>query len=84
MEGTIGEIRLFGGTFAPQNWAYCDGQLIAIGSNPALFSVLGTQYGGDGKTTFALPKMAAMHESDGGPTPIRFLICVQGAYPKRP
>lgn len=55
MEGTIGEIRLFAATFSPRNWWYCDGSIIAIRSNTALFSILGTTYGGDGTTTFALP-----------------------------
>ncbi|PTM08595.1 MAG: phage tail protein [Bacteroidetes bacterium] len=57
MEGTIGEIRLFGGNFAPRNWSFCNGQLLAIASNTALFSVLGTTYGGDGRTTFGLPDL---------------------------
>jgi microcystin-dependent protein len=59
MEGTIGEVRMFAATFSPRNWAYCQGQLIAIRSNTALFSILGTQYGGDGVTTFALPNLAS-------------------------
>lgn len=57
MEGTIGEIRLFAGNFPPKNWAFCQGQIIAIRSNTALFSILGTTYGGDGQTTFALPDL---------------------------
>ncbi len=57
MEGTIGEIRLFAGTFAPQSWALCYGQILAIASNTALFSILGTTYGGNGTTTFALPDL---------------------------
>ncbi|PHI21047.1 phage tail protein [Lewinellaceae bacterium SD302] len=56
-EGMIGEIRLFGGNFAPRNWALCNGALLAISSNDALFSILGTIYGGDGRTTFALPDL---------------------------
>ncbi len=55
MEGTIGEIRMFAGSFAPKNWAYCQNQIIAIASNTALFSILGTTYGGNGTQTFALP-----------------------------
>ena len=55
MEGTIGEIRQFAGNFAPRNWAFCAGQLLAISQNTALFSILGTTYGGNGQTTFALP-----------------------------
>ncbi len=57
MEGTIGEVRMFGGNFAPRAWAFCNGQLIAISSNTALFSIIGTTYGGDGRSTFALPDL---------------------------
>ena len=53
----IGEIIAFGGNFAPRSWALCDGQLLAISSNTALFSIIGTTYGGDGRTTFALPDL---------------------------
>jgi microcystin-dependent protein len=53
----IAEIIMFAGNFAPRNWAFCNGQLLAISSNPALFSLLGTTYGGDGHTTFALPDL---------------------------
>ena len=55
MEGTLGEVRMFGGNFAPRNWQLCDGQLLPIAQNNSLFSILGTIYGGDGRTTFALP-----------------------------
>jgi microcystin-dependent protein len=54
-EAYIGEIRIFGFNFAPMNWAFCDGQLLSISQNTALFSVIGTFYGGNGQTTFALP-----------------------------
>ena len=53
----VGEIRMFAGNFAPRNWAFCDGQLLAISQNDALFSLLGTTYGGDGRTTFGLPDL---------------------------
>jgi microcystin-dependent protein len=53
----IGEIILFAGNFAPRGWAFCDGQLLAISQHQALFSILGTIYGGDGRTTFALPDL---------------------------
>ena len=69
----IGEIRIFAGTFAPQGWAFCDGQLLAIAQNTALFSLLGTNYGGDGRTTFGLPDLRGrvpMHAGSGpGLTP---------------
>lgn len=54
-EPFIGEIQLFGFNFAPKGWAYCNGALMAISQNTALFSLLGTTYGGDGRVTFALP-----------------------------
>lgn len=55
MEGYISEIRLFAANFAPRNWAYCQGQIMSIAQNTALFSLLGTTYGGNGQTTFGLP-----------------------------
>lgn len=64
---------MFAGNFAPHNWATCDGQLLPIAQNTALFSILGTNYGGDGRTTFGLPKLsgrAPMHFGQGsGLTP---------------
>jgi microcystin-dependent protein len=53
----IGQIVIFGGNFAPRSWAFCNGQLLSIAQNTALFSILGTTYGGDGRTTFALPDL---------------------------
>ena len=53
----VGEIKMFAGNFAPRGYAFCDGQLLAISQNEALFSLLGTIYGGDGRTTFGLPDM---------------------------
>lgn len=66
--GMIGEIRMFGGNFAPRGWAFCEGQLLPISQNSALFSILGTTYGGDGRTTFALPDLrgrAPVHPGTG-------------------
>jgi microcystin-dependent protein len=57
MEGVIGYTTLFAGNFAPKNWALCQGQIITIASNTALFSILGTTYGGNGTTTFGLPDL---------------------------
>jgi microcystin-dependent protein len=54
-EPFVGEIRMFAGNFAPRGWALCDGQLLAVSQNDALFSLFGTTYGGDGRTTFGLP-----------------------------
>lgn len=58
MDGYISEVRLFGGNFAPRNWALCLGQVINIASNTALFSLLGVNFGGNGTTNFALPNLA--------------------------
>ncbi|MFB9266318.1 phage tail protein [Bradyrhizobium erythrophlei] len=57
MDPFVAEIRIFGFNFAPKGWAFCDGQLLPISQNTALFSLLGTTYGGDGKSNFALPNM---------------------------
>jgi len=57
MDSYIGEIRMFGGNFAPNGWAFCDGMLYQIAGNEALFSLIGTSYGGDGQQTFALPDL---------------------------
>ena len=59
MEGYIAEIRMFAGNFAPNGWAFCNGQILSIAQNTALFSLLGTTYGGDGQVTFALPNLVA-------------------------
>jgi microcystin-dependent protein len=53
----VGEIRMFGGTFAPVGWAFCNGQVIPISENDTLFTLIGTTYGGDGQSTFALPNL---------------------------
>ncbi|HEX4332096.1 MAG TPA: tail fiber protein [Usitatibacter sp.] len=53
----VGEIRMFAGSFAPLNWAFCNGQLMAIDQNQALFALIGTTYGGDGQVTFGLPDL---------------------------
>jgi len=57
MDPFLGEIILFAGNFAPRGWALCEGQILPINSNQALFSLFGTTYGGDGRTTFALPDL---------------------------
>jgi microcystin-dependent protein len=53
----VGEVRMFCGNFAPNGWAFCNGQVLPISQNTALFSLLGTNYGGDGRSTFALPNL---------------------------
>ena len=68
MEPFIGQIMMFAGNFPPRGWAFCDGQLLSIASYSALFSILGTTYGGDGRTTFGLPDLRGrfpMHWGNG-------------------
>ena len=82
----IGEVRLFGGNYAPNGWALCDGQLLPIAQNEALFSLLGTTYGGDGQTTFALPDLrgrCAPHPGGGvlqGETGGSEVVTLQAAH----
>lgn len=67
-EQFLGEIRMFAGNFAPFGWAFCNGQVLSIETNTALFSLLGTTYGGDGVTTFALPNLQSripIHQGQG-------------------
>jgi microcystin-dependent protein len=64
----IGEIRMFGGSFAPAGWAFCNGALMPISENDALFTLIGTTYGGDGESTFGLPDLQGrvpMHQGNG-------------------
>jgi microcystin-dependent protein len=68
-EPYVGEIRIFAGNFAPRGWALCEGQLLAVSSNDALFSLLGTTYGGDGRTTFGLPDLRGRLPIHGGAGP---------------
>jgi microcystin-dependent protein len=66
-EPFLGEVRMFGGNFAPAGWAFCNGQLLAISDNDALFQLIGTTYGGDGLTTFALPNLQSRVPVHVGP-----------------
>lgn len=89
MEGYIGEVREFAGSFAPRGWASCDGQTIDIKTYTALFAIIGTMYGGDGINTFRLPDWRPTDEHGtkvhgwdiGKPSKI---ICVVGIFPERP
>ncbi len=74
----LGQIELFGFNFAPQGFAACQGQLLAISQNQQLFSLIGTNYGGNGTTNFALPKLAPVTQE--GPY---YFICINGTYPPR-
>src|ERR1700752_3871235 len=68
----LGEIRIFPFNFAPKGWAFCDGQILPLSQNTALFALLGTTYGGDGRSTFGLPNLqgsAALHVGSSQPGP---------------
>jgi len=71
----VGEIRMFAGNFAPVGWAFCQGQIMAISENETLFNLIGTLYGGDGQSTFALPNLSSRIPIHTGPG---FLIGQQG------
>ena len=81
-EPFLGEIKMFGGNFAPRGFAFCGGQLLSIASNSALFSILGTTYGGDGRTNFGLPDLrgrVAIHSGSGtGPGLSRYNLGRKG------
>jgi len=78
MDQFVGSITLVAFNFAPQDYLLCQGQTLPIAQNMALFSLLGTVYGGDGVTTFALPNL-------GSPIAgLNFIICVSGMFPSRP
>lgn len=93
-EPYVGQICLFPFNFAPRGWALCEGQLLPISQNTALFSLLGTTYGGNGRSNFALPDMRSNRMSDyfGGARahkgyealPLRYFIALQGIFPARP
>ena len=80
MDPYIGQIELFPYTYEPMGWALCNGRLLSISAYDVLFSLIGTQYGGDGQTNFALPNLQ-------GTEPIRgmnYYIALEGMYPIRP
>ena len=79
MEAFWGMIQLFPYTYAPRDWARCEGQLIPIVQNQGLFSLLGTQFGGDGRTTFALPDLRGKEPAPG----LHYCIAMNGLYPTR-
>ncbi|MCU1226836.1 MAG: phage Tail Collar domain protein [Edaphobacter sp.] len=80
MDPFLGEIKTVAFNFAPQGWALCNGQSLPINQNQALFALLGTTYGGDGKTTFNLPKLDAKSHTE----PVLYIIALAGVFPARP
>ncbi len=81
-----GQVTLFAGNFSPQDWMFCHGQILPINDNQALFSLLGTSYGGDGRITFALPDLRtnATNQQEDFYASVNYIICVNGYYPQRP
>lgn len=75
----LGDVRAMSFGFAPRGWAQCQGQLLPIQQNQALYSLIGTQYGGDGKVSFALPALPPVPSQGGGA--LTYCISIQGAYP---
>jgi len=91
-ESYLGQVVLWAPGFIPQNWMSCEGQSLEIAQYQALFSLLGTNYGGDGRSTFNLPDLREKDEN-GQPIPmiellrrgkLAHIICVSGLYPRRP
>lgn len=78
MDQYVGEIRLFAGDYAPEGWALCNGQLLSIFENEVLFSLIGTTYGGDGQTTFALPNFQGRVVVHQGQNPMTGTTFVNG------
>lgn len=83
----LGEVFTMASNFCPRGSLPADGQLLSISQNTALFSLLGTTYGGNGRTTFALPNLQgklAANTADGNLAPVRYCIATQGIFPSRP
>jgi microcystin-dependent protein len=77
----VGEIRMFAGSFAPAGWMFCSGQLLPISENETLFQLIGTTYGGDGESTFALPNLQSrvpMHQGQGAGLPNNYILAESG------
>ena len=78
LDATLCEIRVFAGGFEPKGWKFCDGSMLSIAQNSALFSLLGNRFGGDGRTNFALPNLVHPNQD------LKYVICIIGMYPPRP
>ena len=79
MEPFLGQIEVFPYTFTPKGWASCNGQLLPISQNQALFALLGTNFGGDGRTTFGLPNLQGKEPCSG----LQYCIAITGIFPSR-
>lgn len=77
MEGYLGQVIFYAGMRIPLNWALCNGQELEPSQYPALYSIIGTLYGGDGVHTFALPKLTNTEDAA-----LKYIICCEGEYPQ--
>ncbi len=87
MDPILGQVQLFPFGFAPEGWALCNGTMLQVSQNPALFSLIGAIYGGDGRNTFALPNLmnAIPYDNINPYSPVMaYYIAMQGNYPMRP
>jgi microcystin-dependent protein len=75
-DGYMAEIRIFAGGFEPAGWSFCDGRLLSIAASPWLFALVGTTFGGNGLSNFALPRI--VHPNPA----LRYIVCVDGIYPR--
>jgi microcystin-dependent protein len=82
MDEYLGDIKIFAGNYCPEGYMYCDGQTLQVQQNPALYSLLNNQYGGNGAQTFCLPNLNKTPLIQG--TSLKYIICVNGIYPPRP
>jgi microcystin-dependent protein len=83
MDAFLGSLMLVPYNFAPRGWLFCQGQILPISQYTALFSLIGTTYGGDGKATFAIPDLRANVITDANGTALSWVIALQGIYPSR-
>ncbi len=79
----IGSLLLVAYDFVPTGWLLCNGQMLTIAQNAALFSLLGSRYGGDGTTTFAVPNMNRFPMTSANGAPLSWIICIEGTFPSR-
>ena len=82
-EPYLGDVIRFAGNYAPRGWEFCHGQILPITDNQALFSILGTTYGGDGRTNFALPNLKDEGKLPNSNAVVQYIIATQGTYPSR-
>jgi microcystin-dependent protein len=84
MDPLLGSLLLVAFDFVPRGWLPCDGQILSIAQNTALFALLGVKYGGNGTTTFALPNLnGAKPMTDAGGAKLSWVICTEGVFPER-